>query len=49
MPAAAAFRARVRTTSAAETVAVGERLGRVAERGDLLAPLLSVRQELPAL
>jgi tRNA threonylcarbamoyladenosine biosynthesis protein TsaE len=36
MPAAAAFRARVRTMSAAETVAVGERLGRVAERGDLL-------------
>jgi tRNA threonylcarbamoyladenosine biosynthesis protein TsaE len=36
MPAAASFRARVRTTSAAETVAVGERLGRVAERGDLL-------------
>jgi tRNA threonylcarbamoyladenosine biosynthesis protein TsaE len=36
MPAAADLRARVRTTSAAETIALGERLGRVAERGDLL-------------
>jgi tRNA threonylcarbamoyladenosine biosynthesis protein TsaE len=36
MPAAADLRARVRTTSAAATIALGERLGRVAERGDLL-------------
>jgi len=36
MPAAAELRARVRSTSVAETVALGERLGRVAERGDLL-------------
>ena len=36
MPAASDLRARVRTTSAAETVALGERLGRVTERGDLL-------------
>jgi len=36
MPAASDLRARVRTTSAAETIALGERLGRVAERGDLL-------------
>ena len=35
MPAAD-LRARVRTTSAAETVALGERLGRVAEPGDLV-------------
>jgi tRNA threonylcarbamoyladenosine biosynthesis protein TsaE len=36
MPAASDLRARVRTTSVAETIALGERLGRVAERGDLL-------------
>jgi tRNA threonylcarbamoyladenosine biosynthesis protein TsaE len=36
MPAAAELRACVRTTSAAETIALGERLGRVAEPGDLL-------------
>ena len=36
MPAASDLRASVRTTSAAETIALGERLGRVAERGDLL-------------
>lgn len=30
------LRARVRTTSAAETIALGERLGRVAEPGDLV-------------
>ena len=36
MPAAAELRARVRTTSAAETIALGERLGRVAEPGDLV-------------
>ena len=36
MPAAAELRARVRTASAAETVALGERLGRVAEPGDLV-------------
>jgi tRNA threonylcarbamoyladenosine biosynthesis protein TsaE len=36
MPAAAELHARVRTTSAAETIALGERLGRVAEPGDLL-------------
>ena len=36
MPAAADLRARVRTTSAAETIVLGERLGRVAERGDLV-------------
>jgi len=35
MPAAD-LRARVRTTSAAETIALGERLGRVAEPGDLV-------------
>jgi tRNA threonylcarbamoyladenosine biosynthesis protein TsaE len=35
MPAADA-RARIRTTSAAETIALGERLGRVAEPGDLV-------------
>jgi tRNA threonylcarbamoyladenosine biosynthesis protein TsaE len=36
MPAASDLRARVRTTSVAETIALGERLGRVAEPGDLL-------------
>jgi tRNA threonylcarbamoyladenosine biosynthesis protein TsaE len=36
MPAAAPLRVRVRTASAAETVALGERLGRVAARGDLI-------------
>jgi tRNA threonylcarbamoyladenosine biosynthesis protein TsaE len=36
MPAVSDLRARVRTTSAAETIALGERLGRVAEPGDLL-------------
>src|SRR6476620_5735897 len=36
MPAASDLRVRVRTTSAAETIALGERLGRVADRGDLL-------------
>jgi tRNA threonylcarbamoyladenosine biosynthesis protein TsaE len=36
MPAASDLRAHVRTTSVAETIALGERLGRVAERGDLL-------------
>jgi tRNA threonylcarbamoyladenosine biosynthesis protein TsaE len=36
MPAAADLRVRVRTASAAETVALGERLGRVAARGDLI-------------
>lgn len=36
MPAASDLRARIRTTSVAETVALGERLGRVAEPGDLL-------------
>jgi tRNA threonylcarbamoyladenosine biosynthesis protein TsaE len=36
MPAAAELRARVRTMSAAETIALGERLGRVAEPGDLV-------------
>jgi tRNA threonylcarbamoyladenosine biosynthesis protein TsaE len=36
MPAVSDLRARVRTTSAAETIALGERLGRVAERGDQL-------------
>ena len=36
MPAAAELRAPVRTASAAETVALGERLGRVAEPGDLV-------------
>jgi tRNA threonylcarbamoyladenosine biosynthesis protein TsaE len=33
---AADLRARVRTTSVDETIALGERLGRVAERGDLV-------------
>jgi tRNA threonylcarbamoyladenosine biosynthesis protein TsaE len=36
MPAASDLRARVRTTSVAETIALGERLGRVVEPGDLL-------------
>ena len=36
MPAAAERLARVRTSSAAETVALGERIGRVAEAGDLV-------------
>ena len=36
MPAASDLRARIRTTSVAETIALGERLGRVAEPGDLL-------------
>ena len=36
MPAASDLRARVRSTSVAETIALGERLGRVAEPGDLL-------------
>jgi tRNA threonylcarbamoyladenosine biosynthesis protein TsaE len=36
MPAAAPFRARVRTASVDETVALGERLGRVAAAGDLV-------------
>ena len=36
MPAAAQLRARVRTTSAAETIALGERLGRAAAAGDLV-------------
>lgn len=36
MPAAAKLRARVGTSSAAETIALGERLGRVAAAGDLI-------------
>ena len=36
MPAAALLRARVRTRSADETIALGERLGRVAAAGDLV-------------
>lgn len=36
MPAAADLRARVRTTSVAGTIALGERLARVAARGDLV-------------
>jgi tRNA threonylcarbamoyladenosine biosynthesis protein TsaE len=36
MPAAADLRVRVRTASVAETVALGERLGRVAAPGDLV-------------
>jgi tRNA threonylcarbamoyladenosine biosynthesis protein TsaE len=36
MPATADLRARVRSASAAETVALGERLGRVAAPGDLI-------------
>ncbi len=36
MPAAALLRARVRTRSADETIALGERLGRVAAAGDLI-------------
>jgi tRNA threonylcarbamoyladenosine biosynthesis protein TsaE len=36
MPAAADLRARVRSASADETVALGERLGRVAAPGDLI-------------
>lgn len=36
MPAAAELRARVRTASADETIALGERLGRVAAAGDLV-------------
>lgn len=36
MPAAAELRARVRTTSAAATIDLGARLGRVVEPGDLV-------------
>ena len=36
MPAAAQLRARVRSSSAAETIALGERLGRAAAAGDLV-------------
>jgi tRNA threonylcarbamoyladenosine biosynthesis protein TsaE len=36
MPAAAVTRVRVRTTTPDETIALGERLGRVAEPGDLV-------------
>lgn len=36
MPAAADLRARVRTASVEETIAFGERLGRVAAAGDLV-------------
>ena len=36
MPAASDLRARVRTASAAETIALGEQLGRVAAAGDLV-------------
>jgi tRNA threonylcarbamoyladenosine biosynthesis protein TsaE len=36
MPAAAQLRARIRTMSASETIALGARLGRVAEPGDLV-------------
>jgi tRNA threonylcarbamoyladenosine biosynthesis protein TsaE len=36
MPAAALIRARVRTASVDETIALGERLGRVAAAGDLV-------------
>ncbi len=36
MPAGVDLRAHVRTTSADETIALGERLGRVAQAGDLI-------------
>ena len=36
MPAAAQLRARVRSSSATETIALGERLGRAAAAGDLV-------------
>ena len=36
MPAAAQLRARVRSSSAADTIALGERLGRAAAAGDLV-------------
>src|SRR5213593_2452264 len=36
MPAAVHLRAQVRTTTSEETIALGERLGRVAEPGDLV-------------
>ncbi len=36
MPAAADLRARIRTTSVEATIALGERLGRVAAAGDLV-------------